>query len=71
MAVAELEALDDAYRAALPPMEELARLYGDPRSERLCQARDLRWKWQSRWLREDTIDIYDVTNESKTGSVWT
>jgi len=68
--VDELEALDDAYRAALPPMEVLARLYGDPRNERLYQARDLRWKWQSRWLRENDIQIYDVTDESKTGSVW-
>ncbi|MCL2299335.1 MAG: hypothetical protein FWC27_04220, partial [Firmicutes bacterium] len=68
--LAELESLDDAYRAALPPIETLARLYGDPRGERLCQARDLRWKWQSRWLRENKIQVYDVTDESKTGSVW-
>ena len=68
--IAELEALDDAYRAALPPMEELARLYGDAGNERIYQARDLRWKWQSRWLRENGIQVYDVTDESKTGSVW-
>ena len=69
--IAELEALDDAYRAAMPPMAALARLYGDPRNERLYQARDLRWKWQSLWLRERQLDVYDVTEESKTGSVWT
>jgi len=68
--VAELEALDDACRAALPPIEALAGLYGDPQNERLYQARDLRWKWQSRWLRENNADIYDVTNEYTTGSVW-
>ena len=68
--VDELEALDDACRAALPPIEDLARLYGDPLNERLYQARDLRWKWQSRWLRENNAAVYDVTNEYKTGSVW-
>ena len=68
--LAEIEALDDAYRAVLPPMEELARLYGDSRNERLYQARDLRWKWQASWLRENNLDIYDVTNEYETGSVW-
>ncbi|MDR2687939.1 MAG: hypothetical protein LBB75_09305 [Oscillospiraceae bacterium] len=68
--VAGLESLDDAYRAALPPMEELAERYGDPGGQRLCQARDLRWKWQSRWLRENDLQVYDVTHENKTGSVW-
>ena len=68
--VAELEALDDAYRAALPPLETLARLYGDPRNERIYQARDLRWKWQSRWLLENNPDIYDITKEYETGSLW-
>ena len=68
--VDELEALDDAYRAALPPIEELARLYGDAGNERIYQARDLRWKWQSRWRQENDIQVHDVTDESKTGSVW-
>jgi len=73
--VAELEALDDAYRAALPPMETLARLHGDAGNERMYQARDLRWKWQAlwlreNWLRENNIQVYDVTREYETGSVW-
>jgi len=68
--LAELEALDDAYRAVLPSMEFLANYYGDPKNERLYQGRDLRWKWHSLWLREHSVNIYDVSDESKTGSVW-
>ena len=68
--LADLEDLDDAYRAALPSIEALADRYGDPKGRRLCQGRDLRWKWSALWLQEYPADIYDVTDESKTGSVW-
>ena len=68
--VGELEALDDACRAAFPPMESLARLYGDPDGQRLYQGRDLRWKWQSRWRKENNVQTCDATDERKTGSVW-
>ena len=67
--VAELERLDDQYYAALPPMEELARLYGDPQGQRLYQDRDLQWKYGGQYRLEHGIDTHDVTDESASGSM--
>ena len=67
--IAELERLDEQYYAALPPMEELARLYGDPQGRRLCRDRDLRWKYGGQYRLEHGIDIHDVTDESASGSI--
>lgn len=58
-----VEALDDAYYAAIPGINELAELYGDRTNERLYRPRDLFWMWQRRYIREHGLKLYDVTDE--------
>jgi RNA polymerase sigma factor (sigma-70 family) len=43
---------NDTFRAALPSMTELARLYGRPRGQRLSMLRDLLWKWIDRYVED-------------------
>ena len=66
--LARVEALDEAYYAPIPPLEELMRLYGDPTGDAFFGARDLAARYQKRWLREQGLQPYDVTDERKTGS---
>lgn len=61
--IAYVEALDDAYYASLPSINELAKLYGDPTDTRYYRVRDLAWKWQKRYREEHGITLYDVTDE--------
>lgn len=61
--VAYVERLDDEYYRALPSIHELAEMYGDRDNRRLYQQRDLVWKWQQRYILENHIRIYDVTDE--------
>ncbi len=58
-----VEQLDDAYYAAIPGINELAAMYGDPTNERLYRPRDLFWMWQRRYIREHGLKLYDVTDE--------
>lgn len=66
--IAEAEAPDEAYYAALPPADELALLYGDAESERLYSRRDLLDKYRKRYIKENGLELYDVTDERQTGS---
>lgn len=61
--VAYVEMLDDEYYAAIPTINELAKMYGDSSNTRLYRPRDLFWKWQKRYIEENHIDIYNVTDE--------
>ena len=62
------EALDKAYYAPIPPLEELLRLYGDSEGELFFGARDLAARYQKRWLLEHGLHPYDVTDERQNGS---
>lgn len=64
----ELEALDETYYAPIPPVAELLRLYGDPDGDAFFGARDLAARYQKRWLREQGLHPYDVTDERQSGS---
>ena len=66
--IAEAEALDEAYYSALPPADELAGLYGDRESTRLYSRRDLLDKYRKRFIKENGLSLYDVTDERQTGS---
>lgn len=66
--IAAAEALDDAYYAQLPTTAELLERYGDIQSTAFYSARDLAAKLQKRWLREQGLQPYDVTDERRTGS---
>lgn len=61
--IAYLEKLDDDYYAAIPPVEELARLYGDPNGQRYYSARDLYLHYQQRYIEEYSIKIHDINDE--------
>lgn len=69
--VAYVEGLDDKYYRALPSVGELAEMYGDRNSRRLCQMRDLVWKWQQRYILENHLRLYDVTDERNCSTVRT
>lgn len=61
--IAELEALDDAFYAAIPPTSELARSYGDPLGDKLFRYRDLVLLWTKKYVRENQIQLHDMTDE--------
>lgn len=61
--IAYLEKLDDDYYAAIPAVEELTRLYGNPDGDRYYSARDLYLHYQSRYIADNRIVIYDINDE--------
>ena len=61
--IAYVEKLDEDYYKAIPPLNELARMYGDTKSEQLYRLRDLFWMWQKKYIKDNCKDIYDVTDE--------
>ena len=61
--IAYLEKLDDDYYAAIPTVEELANLYGDPTGDRYYSARDLYLHYQRRYIADHHIEIYDMNDE--------
>ncbi len=67
--VSYVEGLDDAYYAAIPDINALAALYGDPAGEKLYRLRDLFWMWQRRWIREHGLQLHDVTDERQCSTV--
>lgn len=61
--IAYLEKLDDDYYSTIPTVEELAKIYGDPNSERYYSARDLYLNYQRRYIADNGIEIYDINDE--------
>lgn len=61
--ITHLEKLDDDYYAAIPTVEELAKLYGDPNGDRYYSARDLYLHYQRRFITDHNIKIYDINDE--------
>lgn len=58
-----LEKLDDDYYAAIPRVEELAKIYGDPSGNRYYSARDLYLNYQRRYIADNHIQIHDINDE--------
>lgn len=58
-----LEKLDDDYYAAIPTVEELAQIYGDPNGECYYSARDLCLSYQRRYIADHKLRIYDINDE--------
>jgi len=58
-----VEDLDDAYYRAIAPVNQLSKLYGDPNNTKLYRLRDLFWMWQKRYIKENHLSLYDVTDE--------
>ena len=67
--IRELEALDDAYYAALPPVEQLAAACGRPDNRQLFRFRDLYLVWQKRWHQSHPLAVHDMTDERRSFSV--
>lgn len=67
--ILELEEMDDAYYAAIPSMDELAKQYGRPDNRQLFRFRDLALEWQKRYLREHPIDVPNMNDERHSFSV--
>jgi len=61
--IAYLEKLDDDYYTAIPAVEELAKMYGDPNGDRYYSARDLYLHYQRRYIADNGIEIYDINDE--------
>jgi hypothetical protein len=61
--IAYMEKLDNDYYAAIPPAEELAKLYGKPEGDHYYSARDLYITYQRRYIEEHKIEIYDMNDE--------
>ena len=66
--IEEAEALDEAYYASLPTFRGLCALYGDPRGGCWYSRRDLFHHYQRCFIRERGLELYDVTDETQTGS---
>ncbi len=64
----ETEALDEAYYAAFPGFEELAKEYGDYAGDSLYRIRDLHHHYRSLFAAEHCLSVYDVTDERLSGS---
>lgn len=61
--ISELEMLDDTFYHAVPPAEELAKLYGNPLGDRLFRYRDLILLWTKRYIHEHSLKLHDMTDE--------
>ena len=61
--IAYLEKLDDDYYAAIPTVEELAKIYGNPNGDCYYSARDLYLNYQRRYIADHNIEIYDINDE--------
>ncbi len=62
-AIAYLEALDDDYYRTMPALEVLAERYGDPEGKKLFEQRDLYLYYQSQYIRENKLRLYDINDE--------
>lgn len=61
--IAYLEKLDDDYYAAIPTVEELAKIYGNPNGGDYYSARDLYLHYQQRYIADQNIQVYDMNDE--------
>ena len=58
-----LEKLDDDYYAAIPTVEKLAKIYGNPNGNCYYSARDLYLCYQRRYIVDHKVEIYDMNDE--------
>ncbi|ONI45183.1 hypothetical protein AN641_04565 [Candidatus Epulonipiscioides gigas] len=63
------EKLDDDYHRIFPSFKELSKKYGEKCDDRLYQYRDLVWKWQNAYIKENNLKVYDITDDTNISSV--
>jgi hypothetical protein len=61
--------LDEKYYSAIPNIYELAKLYGNKENQRLYRQRDLCWKWQKQYIKDNNLSLHNVTDERICGSI--
>ena len=61
--IAYLEKLDDDYYNAIPTVNELAKLYGNPCGGHYYSMRDLYLSYQRRYIADYKLEIYDINDE--------
>jgi hypothetical protein len=64
-----LKSIDENYYNAIPSMSVLSKKYGEKGSDKLYSERDLRWKWEKFYLKENKIDVEDIVDERLSGSM--
>lgn len=62
-AIAYVEELDNRFHLAVENFEALAALYGDKNGERFFSAYDLELYYQQRYIKENSLEIYDIHDE--------
>ncbi len=62
-AIAWVEALDEAYYAAIPSLASLAEQYGDPNGDQLFDQRDLYLYYQHKYICEHHLKLYNIHDE--------
>ncbi|MHB1483076.1 MAG: radical SAM family protein [Saccharofermentanales bacterium] len=60
--------LDENYYNLIPSVEILAKSYGRQDCQKLYRQRDLHWKWQKQFIKDNKIVLHDVTDERLCGS---
>lgn len=66
--IREIEELDENYYSSFPSFQALAKIYGDPNSEKLYRIRDLYYHYRTQYAQDHDIRVYDVTDERQSGS---
>ena len=64
----EIEALDESYYSAFPPFSELAAMYGNPGGGKFYRIRDLHYHYRTLYMCDHKTEVYDVTDERRSGS---
>ncbi len=63
-----LEKLDEDYYNIIPSFEELIEKYGNIDGKEYYQQRDLFHHYQRMYIKEQNLELYDVTDERQCGS---
>lgn len=58
-----IEKLDDDFHSVVPSFAELAKMYGDKNGERFFSAYDLELYYQKKYIKDHSIEIYDIHDE--------
>ena len=53
--IREIEALDETYYSSFPSFQELAKIYGDPNSDKLYRIRDLSYHYRTQYAQDHEI----------------
>ncbi len=62
-AISYLESLDDEYYHVIPSLSILAQQYGDADSEKIFDQRDLYLYYQSKYIQEKKLKVYNINDE--------